>query len=120
MTEFNEFYQEHRLEILEAIIPMPAFMSLTALELSRRVNIGALPYSGLREITRKLSGNEIDLSLLEKMEKYQLISHKDENSSKIYFLTKFGEWFVENVLDPGKDFDYLASSLKEHLYRDKQ
>ena len=62
MTEFEDFYQENKLEILESVVDSSTFMSLLVLELSRRVlpEGGKLYDSGLKKITRKLLGNEID------------------------------------------------------------
>ena len=121
MTEFDDFYQKNTLEILRSVVDASTFMSLLALEIYRRVlpEGKGFSYSQLRKITGKLLGNEIDLERLEKMEKYQVIDHIEENSSRIYFLKKFGVWFVENVVKPGKDMDYLVSSLKEQLHQDK-
>ena len=55
------------------------------------------------------------------MEKYQLVDHRNKNSSKIYFLTKFGEWFVKYIVkvDETLDYHFLVSSLKEELHQDK-
>ena len=122
---FERLYHEYRNRIPELFNIERIRKCLLALEVSRRKSNKRLKYSALEEISKKVSGGGIDPGDLKLMERYQLVSHggvykpDGELSHRYIYLTRFGEWVLDNKIKPdNRELKTLASCMEE-LYLSK-